>query len=298
MANSALQPMSDILVWTSHDLIGDEYAFNLSVSYNSEAWLLTAGYREVGDNFNPEVGFLRRSGYRNPSAGIFHRYRPKNFIGLLEVRPHINYRGFWNFDGFQETGFLHMDNHWEWRNGYEVHTGVNVTREGISTKDDSVTIQDVFIPPGTYDHAEFQLSANTNQGAWWSFRTRVTIGGYFGGDRIAVSPSIRVRIGDTFNTQFSLNHNNVDLPQGSFVTNLFRARFSYSFTPRIFLQTLIQYNNSDDIWSTNLRFGWLQTANTGLFVVYRDTRAEESGSFDTQFRSFVVKYSHLLDLLN
>ena len=46
----------------------------------------------------------------------------KNTVKFLEVRPHISYRGFRNFSGIQETGFLHIDNHWVWRSGFEIHT--------------------------------------------------------------------------------------------------------------------------------------------------------------------------------
>ncbi|MCG8607840.1 hydrolase, partial [bacterium] len=230
--------------------------------------------------------------------GIFHTARPKNFLGFWEIRPHTSYRGFWNFDGFQETGFWHIDTHWVRRSGAEVHTGVNITREGISVKEDSVFIQDVYIPPATYDHAEAQIVANTNPGAWWQFRFRGTVGGYFGGDRLSLSNTVRFRVGETFNTEIVYRRDDVSLPEGDFVTNLFRVRAAYSFTPRIFLQGLIQYNDSQDIWSTNLRFGWLESANTGLFVVFNDVREVTSRAIDTQSRSFVVKYSRLFDLLN
>jgi hypothetical protein len=33
---------------------------------------------------------------------------------------------------------------------------------------------------------------------------------------------------------------------------------------------LMQYNESDDVMSTNLRFSWLQSANAGLYVVYNE----------------------------
>ncbi|MFQ5674596.1 MAG: hydrolase, partial [bacterium] len=92
--------------------------------------------------------------------------------------------------------------------------------------------------------------------------------------------------------------NNVNLPNGDFVTNLVSARVSYSFTPRLFLQGLVQYNNSQDIWSTNLRLGWLQAANTGLFIVFNDVREVDNRSFRTQSRSLIVKYSQLFDVLN
>ena len=72
-----------------------------------------------------------------------------------------------------------------------------------------------------------------------------------------------------------------------------------SFTTRTFLQGLVQYNDRADQWSMNLRFGWLQAANTGLFVVYTDTR----GLYDLfdrpqrTDRSLVVKFSRMFDLL-
>ena len=48
-------------------------------------------------------------------------------------------------------------------------------------------------------------------------------------------------------------------------------------------------------WSTNLRLHWLQTAGTGLFVVYNDTESAEGlGPIN---RAFIVKYVRQFDLL-
>ena len=35
-----------------------------------------------------------------------------------------------DFSGFQETGFLHFDCHWEFKTGDEIHTGVNFKKDG------------------------------------------------------------------------------------------------------------------------------------------------------------------------
>jgi hypothetical protein len=109
---------------------------------------------------------------------------------------------------------------------------------------------------------------------------------------------MRLRAGQAFNTDLALDRNDVDLPGGSFVTNLLRARLSYSFTPRLFVQTLVQYNDRIDNWSTNLRVGWLQTANTGLFVVYNDNREVGGLPLDVRDRSLVVKFSRMIDVLD
>jgi hypothetical protein len=277
--------------------VGDgDHAFNLRSQTNRPQWDFNIGYQEVGDGFNPAIGFYSRRGYRKADTFLMTRFRPENNFNIQELRPHANFRGFWGFDGFQETGFVHLDSHWQFRDSTEIHTGMNLTREGVRTPFE--IYPGVFVPPGTYDHAEAQLVAMSNQGLPLSVSVRVTAGGFFGGDRLALNPTIRFRAGDALTTEVNYQRNDIKLPWGAFVTNLVRTRVSYSFSPRVFTQALIQYNDRADLWSMNFRFGWLQAANTGLFVVYTDTR----GLYDLferperTDRSFIVKYSYMLDL--
>lgn len=273
-----------------------EHAFNVRSQTNRPQWDLNMGYQEVGEGFNPQIGFLSRKGYRKPDVMLMTRFRPGDFIGIHELRPHATFRGFWGLDGFQETGFLHLDNHWQFRDSTEIHTGMNLTREGVRTPFE--IFPGVLVPPGTYDHAEAQLVAMSNQGAPFSVSMRATIGGFFGGDRVSLSPTVRMRAGDALTAEVNYQRNDVKLPWGDFVTNLVRTRVSYSFSSRVFTQALIQYNDRADLWSLNLRFGWLQAANTGLFVVYTDTH----GLYDLferperTDRSLIVKYSYMFDL--
>jgi hypothetical protein len=273
-----------------------QHAFRLQAGYDSERWMLQTGYSEIADGFDAQLGFLERTAYRSVNGLVFHRFRP-DFLGFHELRPHASYNGYWGLDGFYESGLLHLDTHWEWESGYEVHTGVNVTHEGVRQPFDIVG--EVTVTPGSYDHAEAELVAMTDQRKWISLSVRATIGGFFGGDRVALSPSLIMRAGEAFNSEFSLNRNDVDLPDGSFTANLFRARLSYSFTPRLYAQALLQLNDAADVWSANLRFGWLQTAGTGLFVVYNQTNGFDDvliPGVDNQ--ALVIKYSHQLNLLN
>ncbi|MCZ6777358.1 MAG: hypothetical protein O7F16_00195 [Acidobacteria bacterium] len=273
----------------------DQYSYRASYSYDSADWLLTAGYTEVGEGFDPQVGFLRRMAYRKPDATIFRRYRTKNSKHIQELRPHVSYRGFWDFDGFQESGFLHMDNHIEWKKGQEFHTAINLTREGV--KEAFEIFPGIMVPPDTYDNSEVALVAFSNRGAPVSFEMRTTVGGFFGGDRINISPGVRIRFGDNFNTELMWRYNNIDLPEGDFETNLGLWRLSYSFTPRMFLESLVQYNDVDDNLSANLRFGWLQTANVGLFVVYNDIQEIGPLGPPRPDRSLTVKLSWQFDAL-
>jgi len=273
----------------------DDFAYSIKGNYDSPEWSHGIEYTEVQANFNPEVGFLTRTDYRKFSINSLMRIRPQDLWGLLEVRPHYSYRRYKNFDDFVETGFLHMDVHWEWKNGYEFHTGYNVFRDGIDERFD--IIDDVWVEPGTYYGTEVGLYFTTDESQDLSFGMRATFGDKFGGDRVLLSPEINYRIGDKFSSSLSVNYNHYDLPVegGDFSVTLSRLRLSYSFTPKILLQLLMQYNDDSETLSTNLRFSWLRTANTGLYLVYNSFNEDGVGALPTG-REIILKYSYMFDV--
>ena len=277
-------------------------AGGMQVSYQDEDWNLDAGYSEVRENFNPEVGFLSRRAFRKWTAGWRYRYRPEDWWNLHELRPHMNYRGYWGFDGFQETGYLHVDNHWEFESGMEIHTGMNFTLEGV--REPFEIVDGVWVPAGTYEHSEIQPVFWTDQSAPLSLNVRGNIGGFFGGDRVTTDTTLRYQLDERFSTEVSWNRSDISLPvhNGDFVVDLARVRVSYSFTPSISLQTLVQYNNRDDVVAANVRFAWLQSANAGLYLVYNEVDEFSGLNMPHQerenARQFIIKYSRILDIFN
>ena len=278
-------------------LAGRDDAYAVKADYDSATWAYRLNYTEVGGDFNPEVGFLSRSEYKRIEAFAMRRIRPDDLWGLLEIRPHMSYQGYWDFDGFQETGYWHNDVHWAFRNGYELHTAVNVTRAGLTEPFEIV--DGVIIQPGTYDHAEGQFVFFTNQAAPLSFSLQSVVGGRFGGDRVSLGSTLMYRVGETFSSELSYIYNEFDLPVpgGQFDANLARVRLSYSFTPKILLQALVQYNELDDVLSTNLRFAWLQSANSGLYLVYNEIDEGGIGALPAG-REIILKYSRIFDVFN
>ncbi|MGB5368792.1 MAG: DUF5916 domain-containing protein [Flavobacteriaceae bacterium] len=270
------------------------HSFKFQTDYNWNNWELRAAYTEVGQGFNPEMGFLLRSAFRKPEGLVLYHLRPKNPDSkILELRPHVSYRGYWNFDGFLETGFLHVDNHFEFKSGTEVHTGINFTTEGVVFPFDISRGKNVVVQSGTYNHVESQIIFFTNRSNPFSVNIRSVIGGSFGGTRFVESATASLRLGDKFNTDVTLQYNNFQLPVGNFTANIVRTQLSYAFKPNIYLQGLIQHNTTDKLWAANLRFGWLERANTGLFVVFNYNLQDG----DPLNNSFIVKYTRMIDLV-
>ena len=270
-----------------------DHSFKLIANYNWDGWRINAGYTEVGEGFNPEVGFLMRSAFKKPEFIVFKQIRLKDFGPLLEVRPHIAHRSYFDFQDRLVSSWTHIDNHWVWPSGFEIHTGVNITSEGVF---DAFKISDVEIPSGEYYHNELQLYIKSNPNTALSFTSRTVIGGYYGGDRFLFSNNIKYRIGNKFNSTLNLDYTKLNLENGDINALISGLRLSYSFSPKMYLQSLIQYNNVTNVTSINTRFGMLQTANSGLFIVINFIK--DSDWFDyINNRSISVKYSYQFDAL-
>jgi hypothetical protein len=280
-------------------------AWNLAGRYDGPSWLLDVKLSEVGAGFDPQVGFLERENYRKGEVLLLHRLRPTGLFGLKELRPHTHAWVYLKPDGFVETRFVHFDNHAEWRNGLQLRTAVNFTREGVLERFQIDPKRMIFIEPGVYDHVETQVIVETPAAFPVSGQAELLAGGFFGGSRVSPRARLLARIGHTLSGELRWEHNRVRVPGGPFNVNLGVFRLSYSFTPRAFVQSLLQYNDRFDVWSTNVRLGWIRDANTGLFLVYNDNRGIGlEGSPDRtargvhlRDRSLVLKVSWLFDVL-
>lgn len=276
-------------------LTGNDHAFAAKALYNSDLWSSRLIYTEIREAFNPEVGFLSRDDYRRGEFFLLRRFRPASDSALLEIRPHITFRDFWDLDGFLETGFRHFDSHWEFKNGYQFNAGYNHRTDGF--KEPFEIIEGVFIAPGSYSGGEAQLAFHTNQSAALSFNIDAFIGKRFGGNRSEISPSLNFRAGESFNADLSLQHSDFDLPVagGNFSVLVSRLRLSYSFSPKTNIQLVLQHEDETETLSTNVRFSLLRTASSGLYLVYNEFDERRPNAGPDQ-RQFIVKYNYQFDV--
>ena len=277
---------------------GRQSAYSSSFEFRNRVYETSAAYTEVGEDFNPEVGFLERTdGYRQTNLSLRRHLRTPALakVGLREFEPHMSYESYWGFDGFQETATLHIDGRWDFESGNQLTSAaLNVQYEGLRKPFE--VYPGVIVPAGSYRSPYFLTQGNTDRRKWISASMSANIGGFLSGSQVSIAPTINIRQGGRITSSIRWTRNDIDLPQGAFVTNLATGRFTYNFTTLINAQTLVQYNDRTRRWSTNLRFNWQRTAATGLYIVYNDTEGFEG--LGPVNRAFVIKYSHMWDVLN
>ena len=279
-------------------LDGDEHAWDVTAALASRSWRGNATIREIGQNFNPEVGFLPRDGHRYYQAFLMYNIRPSRFF--RELRPHVSYFTFRSqrdgvAQGFEESARWHIDNHWEWDSGMELHTGANHVTEGLYEPFE-IRGTDVIVPEGTYAGWEAQIVYFTDQSRLLSLNSGLNWGSFLSGSKRTTSADVTARFGARSSATASVSYNEVDLPEGDFTTTLASLRLGYFFTPRLYLQSLVQYSNQIDSWSANLRLGWLNTAGTGLFIVYNEVQGIED-LVGPQGRSLILKFTRQFSVL-
>jgi hypothetical protein len=277
-----------------------EYGFSGNAGYVTRDWEMSAGYRQIGSDFNPEVGFLNRREYRYASGRILRHFRTESTPWFREFRPHISWNQFWSLDGFSESYLVHIDNHFSFENGALFQfPGFNFTGEGL--EEDFEIRPGIVIPAGSYNNYDWEFRANTNRSAPLSISVGWSLGGLYSGTRWGPTTTVQYRFEDRFTTSLQARYFDVRLDEGSFKTAVLALNVSYSFTPSLYLQANLQYSDDTENFGTNIRLAWLDTAGTGLFIVYNDT--EHLGQFDRtgissgpQQRQLVIKYSRLFEL--
>ena len=271
----------------------NNHAFKFSANYDWNSWNIYAQFSEVGDGFNPEVGYLERSSFKKPSFLIFKTIRVNDNSKLLEYRPHISGRYYYDSQGNIVTTYTHIDTHWAWKSGFEVHTGYNIRKEWVS---ENFEISNLQIKTGEYNNSEIQFVLMTNKSKNLSFNTRSYFGSYFGGYKISNNASLNFRSGDKFSSVVSMNANNIKIKGEVLNAIISGLNLTYSFTPRMFLQSFVQYNNVSKLFSVNTRFGLLNDANTGLFIVLNILK--DSDIIDEiNNQQITIKYTHSFDII-
>ncbi|MCY4096101.1 MAG: DUF5916 domain-containing protein [Gammaproteobacteria bacterium] len=272
----------------------DDHAFALGSNYRSSVWNLNLGLAEVGSGFNPEVGFTSRIGYRAVSGGIHHTTSFPEKGGLKEWNQILFLDGFWDFDGYLESGFGHLETWWLWENGADFWPVINLVSEGVKYDFDIVGVT---IPAGDYDNLEFSINTTSPSTKPLRATLRLSQGGFYNGDRFNAGLYLAYRVENKWDISASYTHNNIDLPtkDSAFTADLARLGVTYMFSAKARLSALVQHNIAEDIFATNVRFSWLRTANTGFYLVYSEF--DERRGIGANRKQLVLKYTHLFDVL-
>ena len=275
---------------------GDANSWSSRFAYETRDWTNSVRVLQVGSAFNPEVGFMSRpAGYRFDELMLMRLVRRDSWKEVRQWNPHISLRRYVGTDGFLQSTWAHVDlTEVQFKGGGRFGPDINVYTEGLQAPFEIAP--GVILQPGQYKFSLPGLDWGSDPSAPISFLTRIEVGQFYSGHKKGGNIAVTARKGAAFSSALTFDHQDVALPEGDFVRDLIGVKLAYFFTPRIFVQSLTQFNDQANIFTSNVRFAWLRTANTGLFIVFND--GEQADGFTNWrvpiARSVTLKYSYQL----
>ena len=153
---------------------------------------------------------------------------------------------------------------------------------------------DVTIPVGTYRFGEWSVSYRSDPSRRFYQQLRYSPQTFFDGTRTDWSATLGLRATARIAMEAQFRRSDVDLPWGAFVADLGSLRFDLALSPQMTLRTLSQYNSTTDSVNTSVRFNWIYSPGSDLYIAYDELRMDMPGVPWLQNRQLAIKMTYLL----
>ena len=271
----------------------DDLSYRAQLDYAGDRYGVELEHLAVGENFNPEVGFVRRHDMRR-SFGLFRfSPRPLSIEGVRKFSWTGSVNHIENGSGVLETREWDSEFGVELENSDQFTIGYSNSYEFLP--EPFQITDEVLLPISWYDFSAGRVGYDFGPQRNVSGNVLVEFGDFFNGSKTALTVSRgRVSITPQLSVEPIYSINWVDLTEGEFVTHLVGTRATYTVTPLMFTSALVQYNSSIDAVSANLRFRWEYRPGSELFVVFNEERDTTTRRFpELTNRAFIVKINRL-----
>lgn len=278
---------------------GQDTSYNAAFRYNGDRYGATAEHLFVDAQFAPEVGFVRRDDFRKSRGSVRFSPRPRAIEAVRKLTWEGSYTYIEDAAGLVET--READGRFQTEFESSDTIDVSYTQTYDFLKEGFTIAPGITVPVGGYDFWNARTSLRFGQQRPMSGSVFAEHGTFYGGTKTALGFGGgpfggRIELTPQFSFEPGLSFNWIDLPQGSFLTQLVTTRATYTISPAMFVSALLQYNSSNDGLSTNIRLRWEYQPGSELFIVYneqRDTLAPRAFP-QLENRAVIVKINRLL----
>jgi hypothetical protein len=281
-------------------LSGNQESYRAQLSQGADLWGGSVDYLVVGDDFNPEIGLVRRSGFAVTSGDLRFSPRPASIPAIRQVVFQVD----GSYLTEQETGLVESRSYGG-RFQLDLDWGDGLTAQYSNSYENLVAparISGALFAADRYDWNEYQVSYRFGPQRPYQGNLSVRWGGFYTGTRRAIGVNQgRIEVTPQLSLEPSLEFNWLDLPQqttsGEFNQHVARLRTTYTLTPRAYVSGLVQYASGSNTVSGNFRLRWEWAPGSELFVVYTEDRNTDLlGSnrwSDLSNRGLVIKITRL-----
>ncbi|HSW51336.1 MAG TPA: sugar-binding protein [Bryobacteraceae bacterium] len=244
-----------------------DFAYGGQVRYPNDRISIGYSWQEIGANFDPKLGYVRRRGVRINSLNSRFGPRPKG-------NPHIRQVTF-DFDFSDHYSTVHRS--LESRTYSFSPFGLLLSRGQLfeyNLSHDTEQIfrpfeihKDIRIPAGSYSFTRHSLSYQGPVNRPVSYGASYNRGGFYSGTSDEVTGRLSWRKSERITASLEVRQYWVRLKEGRFDTSLALVRLNYFFSPRLALTNFVQYDTDSRNIGLQSRLRWIIRPGQEVYLV-------------------------------
>ena len=246
------------------DILGNSNAFFIGGDWRTNLFRLDASYTDIGEDFNPEVGYIQRRDVRRFRGGGSYTPWPDKFgIREIQIGPEIDL--VLTQANELETQEITFDTQFEFETGDDIGFEVKNTIENL---DVGFNLQGEEIPEGDYNFTSFQVSGRTSSSRMISGQLQVEFGEFYSGTRRGFLIDATARPTAKLSIEPFIEFNRITLLGEEFDANAFGGRVSYSFSTILFTKLFTQWSTDRDVLSANFLVNYIYRPGSDFYLVF------------------------------
>ena len=282
-------------------------AYNLK--YNPSHWFMDLQYENVGINYNPEIGYVPRTGYYRLALNeLTYLHFPKKANGKVFFHaPTVNADYYWNTNGelTDATKLIGYTGAFKSQSQTAMYFQTNYFKLQYDF-DPTNGLRNRELKAGSeHRFSFFNLSYTSSPRKKYTANFIGSFGGYFGdGQLLNLSATLGYRFQPFVNISANINYvdiSNVKIPDARQENEIINSHFflvspkiDITFSNKLFWTTFLQYNEQRQNTNINSRFQWRYKPASDIFLVYTDNYFPNS--YEIKNRAVVLKMTYWLNL--
>ncbi len=267
---------------------------------SEEGFAYNFDYTYSGKEFNPGVGFVRRSAVQGARGGMLYGWIPGEDSKLFNYNVNIRADRYSRLeDGKLES--MQISPGFEINTKKNLHLEISLEYQKEGVLHDFPLSENIIIAAGDYSFLGFESRFGTSDSRMISVRGQLFGGQFYDGNRAGFEAETNFNISSSFNLSAGYEFNAIRFPErvtdNSLNIHSLNIKALYMLSTKLSATLFTQYVNTEDELITNFRLRYNPREGNDFYLVLNDFRAvsktisvpERPGFFN---RTIMVKYTH------
>lgn len=269
---SGLNLKAEAVTIDQADIEEQHSTFKLIADYTSDDYGYMLSHQEVGENFNPDLGFVRRHGYKEDRIFLRKSGRPGDWLRRYTLQASGALTS--NMDEVLESKDSSIELELDMESGDNLKTKYERKFERLFR---SFDVSDSFgFGAGDYSFSDVKIEFKSNESRRLVLNVEAMFGDYYDADRRDFNFGVKYIINRHLTAELTADNYSMESNyQDDLDWTLLGLKLRATITPNFYVSSFVQYNSSTGNVILNLRMRLLYGNDSGLYLVFNEKRFED-----------------------